>query len=233
MRVGLLTTWVVAAGGVVAAGDAPPVKAEKDQGFTTLFDGKDLAAWKMSPEAHWVVEDGVIALNDRTDGKLNNADYLWTKETYGDFILELEFKVCEGYANSGVFLRTADLGRPGLYGHGGPGEQLPRPRAAQPRRHGRGDLRLPGPHGEPRQAARPVEPVPDHLPRQPDHGRAQRQEDARDGPGPLDRDRQEPGRHAEQVPQAARGVRPRTATLACRTTAGPVWYRNIRIKRLP
>jgi len=83
-----------------------------DAGWTTLFDGKDLSAWQKSSTAKWVVEDGVIALAERDDGTLNNADYLWTKQQYGDFVLELEFKVCPGYANSGVFLRTADLDDP-------------------------------------------------------------------------------------------------------------------------
>jgi len=83
-----------------------------DEGLVSLFDGKDLSQWKTSRTAHWVVEDGVIALRGRTDGSLNNADYLWTKETYGNFVLELEFNVCEGYANSGVFLRTSDLSDP-------------------------------------------------------------------------------------------------------------------------
>jgi hypothetical protein len=83
-----------------------------EEGFVSLFDGKDLSAWKTSPTAHWVVEDGVIALAGRDDGSLNNADYLWTEETYANFILELEFKTPEGYANSGVFLRTSDLGDP-------------------------------------------------------------------------------------------------------------------------
>jgi hypothetical protein len=94
--------------GLSAASDAEP----KDDGWTVLFDGRNLEAWQMSPTAHWAVEDGVIALRDRTDGSLNNEDYLWTKETYGDFILELEFKTCEGYCNSGVFLRTADRADP-------------------------------------------------------------------------------------------------------------------------
>ena len=39
-------------------------------------------------------------------------DYLWTKEKYANFILELEFRVPDGYANSGVFLRTSDLSDP-------------------------------------------------------------------------------------------------------------------------
>jgi hypothetical protein len=77
-----------------------------------LFDGTDLSEWQMSDNAAWTVKDGVITLEDRTDGKLNNADYLWTKQQYGNFVLELEFKVCEGYCNSGIFLRTSDLEDP-------------------------------------------------------------------------------------------------------------------------
>lgn len=80
-------------------------------GFVSLFDGKDLSAWNAGPGNGWVVEDGVIALKNREDGKEHNADYLWTKERYGDFILELEFKVPEK-ANSGIFFRTSDLQDP-------------------------------------------------------------------------------------------------------------------------
>jgi hypothetical protein len=80
-------------------------------GALSLFDGKDLAAWQTGPGSAWAVEDGAIALKDRTDGKEHNADYLWTKEKYGDFVLELEFRISE-QANSGVFLRTSDLKDP-------------------------------------------------------------------------------------------------------------------------
>ncbi len=87
--------------------------AANADGFTTLFDGSNLDAWQTSSNAGWTIEDdGVLFLKNRTDGALNNPDYLWTKETYGDFVLELEFKVCEGYCNSGIFLRTADLRDP-------------------------------------------------------------------------------------------------------------------------
>jgi hypothetical protein len=60
----------------------------------------------------WVVEDGVLTVKrDVMDGKEHNFDYLWTKDTYGDFILDLEFKVIEG-TNSGIFFRTSDLNDP-------------------------------------------------------------------------------------------------------------------------
>ncbi len=71
-------------------------------GFVKLFNLK-------SP---WVAEDGVLALKDRTDGKMRNANYLWSREQYGDFTIELEYKTPEDRANSGVFIRTADVNDP-------------------------------------------------------------------------------------------------------------------------
>ena len=85
--------------------------AADEDGFVTLFNGKDLAGWKMAPTSRWVVEDGAITLARQEDGQEHNLDYLWTDEAYGDFVLELECKVPE-QANSGIFLRTADLKDP-------------------------------------------------------------------------------------------------------------------------
>ncbi len=88
------------------AAQQQPTDAE---GFTVLFNGKDLTGWQ--PATHWIVENGVIALKDRSDRQEHNDNYLWTKEQYGNFVLDLEFKVTQG-SNSGVFLRTSDLKDP-------------------------------------------------------------------------------------------------------------------------
>ena len=48
---------------------------------------------------------GAIALKDRSDRREHNDNYLWTKQPYGDFVLDLEFKVTQG-TNSGIFLRA-------------------------------------------------------------------------------------------------------------------------------
>ena len=73
-----------------------------DNGWITLFDGKDLSAWdngsEKEPGAGWVIEDGVVIRKER-------AGYMWTKERFGDFVLELEFKTT---GNSGVFFRTGE-----------------------------------------------------------------------------------------------------------------------------
>lgn len=74
-----------------------------------LFNGKDLKGWQT--EGNWMVEkDGVVVLKPRPGEKGwdRYGSYLWTDRTYGDFILDLEYKHVKG-GNSGVFFRTKDI----------------------------------------------------------------------------------------------------------------------------
>jgi hypothetical protein len=105
------------------------VSAVAQTGFVPLFNGKDLNHWQTG-FTNWAVENGTLALKDRADGREHNDNYIWTKEQYGDFVLELEYKAPPDLANSGVFLRTADVKDP-VYsgieiqvGHVTPGGQL-------------------------------------------------------------------------------------------------------------
>ncbi|MCP4611200.1 MAG: DUF1080 domain-containing protein [Planctomycetes bacterium] len=82
-----------------------------EKGFTTLFNGENLNGWLTGPDNAWIVKDGELTVTRNMDGKEHNYDYLWTKDKYGDFILDLEFKVIEG-TNSGIFFRTSDLKDP-------------------------------------------------------------------------------------------------------------------------
>jgi len=64
---------------------------------------KDLFATDLSNavDAHkWAFKNGELVAGDH--------ETLWTKESYGDFILDLEFKVAKE-SNSGVFLRSGDI----------------------------------------------------------------------------------------------------------------------------
>lgn len=74
--------------------------ASDDKGWRELLRGKDLSGWHdgsgKHPSPGWVVEDGALVRKDR-------AGYIWTKERFGNFVLDLEFKT-EG--NSGIFIRT-------------------------------------------------------------------------------------------------------------------------------
>ena len=76
---------------------------------SVLFDGKNLDAWQAAE--NWTVEDGVIALKNSTDGHEHNDNYLYTKEQYGNFVLDLDFRMAPN-TNSGVYLRTSDTNDP-------------------------------------------------------------------------------------------------------------------------
>lgn len=74
--------------------------------WTPLFNGKDLTGWKqLNGTAEYKVEDGAIIGISKT--KTPNS-FLATEQDYGDFILEMDFKVDDGL-NSGVQIRSLSL----------------------------------------------------------------------------------------------------------------------------
>ena len=66
-------------------------------GWKNLF-ATDLSNASL-PANSWVIENGVLVAKTH--------DTIWTKESYGNFVLDLEFKVA-AESNSGVFLRAGD-----------------------------------------------------------------------------------------------------------------------------
>ena len=82
---------------------ASPVSADD---WITLFDGTDLSKWEVigNKMENWKVEDGILYC-------AKGNGWLATIEEFGDFELEVEFKVYPG-ANSGVFLRAPKKGDP-------------------------------------------------------------------------------------------------------------------------
>jgi hypothetical protein len=74
-----------------------------DDGFVKLFDGKTLDGWEQhSGKAEYRIEDGTV-VGKSVAGTGNS--FLCTKKKYGDFILELEFKVSPKL-NSGIQFRS-------------------------------------------------------------------------------------------------------------------------------
>jgi hypothetical protein len=74
-----------------------------EDGFVPLFNGKDLSGWEQhSGKAEYRVEEGAIV--GKTVANTGNS-FLCTKESYGDFVLEFEFKVAPDM-NSGVQFRS-------------------------------------------------------------------------------------------------------------------------------
>ncbi|MDD4871122.1 MAG: DUF1080 domain-containing protein [Kiritimatiellae bacterium] len=87
---------------VLLADNTPP------EGFTALFNGKDLIDWEAKGSAkvqpipgwqdHWKVEGGVI----KYDGKCNS---LWTKKSFVNFILLVDWRMPATNVDSGIYVR--------------------------------------------------------------------------------------------------------------------------------
>ncbi|MBD1394236.1 3-keto-disaccharide hydrolase [Mucilaginibacter glaciei] len=78
--------------------------ASAQNGYTNLFNGKDLTGWKiLAGKAEYKVENGGIT----GTAVLNSGNtFLVTEKQYGDFILELDAKTESNQTNSGVQLRS-------------------------------------------------------------------------------------------------------------------------------
>lgn len=93
-----LHSLLFAAGGLALAA----LPAHAADAWTSLFDGKTLAGWRglksETPPSGWAVKDGAI---ERT-GKSGD---LVTQDEFGDFELEIQWKVERG-TNSGIIYRA-------------------------------------------------------------------------------------------------------------------------------
>ena len=77
--------------------------ASGQDGWTALFDGKNLDQWDGDGSASFVIEDGAVTAKDKKDPKAV-ASYLITKKSYKNFVIRAEFWVSDD-ANSGIFIR--------------------------------------------------------------------------------------------------------------------------------
>lgn len=85
--------------------------------WENLFNGKDLTGWKkLNGSAEYSVNDGIIVGISKSQ---TPNTFLATEKTYGDFILELEYKIEDGL-NSGIQFRsasTADFNNGRVHGY--------------------------------------------------------------------------------------------------------------------
>ncbi len=68
-------------------------QAEKEDGYTSLFNGEDLDHWVIpdGDGGHWKVLDGVIDYDSRSEATGNKN--LQTRDEFGDFILKIDWKI--------------------------------------------------------------------------------------------------------------------------------------------
>ena len=71
----------------------------RDDAAKELFNRSNLDGWEIVNGGRFSVEDGVLKI-DRGTGWLRSTD------TFGDFVLTMEFRFLEEGANSGIFVRT-------------------------------------------------------------------------------------------------------------------------------
>ncbi|MDE3143961.1 MAG: DUF1080 domain-containing protein [Bacteroidota bacterium] len=80
------------------------IMAQQNQSWENLFNGKNLDGWKVvNGSAKYEVKDGMI-VGTTVAGSPNS--FLATEKTFGDFILEFEFKLSDEDMNSGVQFRS-------------------------------------------------------------------------------------------------------------------------------
>ena len=79
-------------------------EAEQSEGWTLLFDGASLDAWRTYGQD--ALHDGWQAV-DGTLSRVGGGGDIITRETYTDFDLQLEWRV-EAGGNSGIFFRASE-----------------------------------------------------------------------------------------------------------------------------
>ncbi|MEW4567334.1 DUF1080 domain-containing protein [Tautonia sp. JC769] len=96
----VMTSALILGAGTFAAAAG----AEDQDGFESLFNGKDLTGWFGATDGY-AVEDGILYCIEGSGGKL------YTEEEYDNFVFRFEFKLSPG-ANNGIGLRTPTEGDP-------------------------------------------------------------------------------------------------------------------------
>lgn len=80
-----------------------PAAAESSK---DLFNGRSLDGWEGDPQI-WRVENGAITAEIKEGETLRNNSFLYHKDQFADFILELDFQISGGpSANSGIQFRS-------------------------------------------------------------------------------------------------------------------------------
>jgi hypothetical protein len=98
-----LIALAVALGAGVSGG---PAAAAQSDGWTKLFNGKDLSNWNVTGNADWRVTDGVI---EATKAR----GFLVSKQSYGDFELRGDIWVTSD-SNGGFLFRITKPEDPGI-----------------------------------------------------------------------------------------------------------------------
>ena len=85
-----------------------PGRADDQDDFKPLFNGKDLEGWEATQPELWSVKDGMI-IGKQGKNQLKKNTFLATKEKYTDFVLKASVRLVKNEGNSGIQFRTRIL----------------------------------------------------------------------------------------------------------------------------
>jgi len=83
---------------------------ENSEQMTAIFDGTNLNHWQV-PDSNvwWSINDGSLWAENDVE---QTGSILWTKKTYSNFVIQLDFKFGKGTIDSGIFMRGDDEKNP-------------------------------------------------------------------------------------------------------------------------
>lgn len=89
--------WLLSSAAASADAATPPLPS--------IFNGRDLAGWKVVGAAYWKVVDGAIVGESDAEKK---GSMLYTEESYGDCVVEADVRF-SGEIDSGIMVRKPEL----------------------------------------------------------------------------------------------------------------------------
>jgi len=99
-----ITSWVAVLG--LAASLAAAAETPGEEGFETIFNGKDLTGWDGDARL-WAVKDGVIRGETTKENPARGNTFLvWRAGKLRDFVLKIQFRIQNG--NSGIQYRSKE-----------------------------------------------------------------------------------------------------------------------------
>src|SRR5438309_6433089 len=93
----------------VMSGAARQRNEAREAGFVSLFNGRDLAGWKIpaGDGGHWRVVDGVIDYDAGSEAAGDKS--LWSERAFGDFVLRVDWRIkSTPYTNPSVPIIRSD-----------------------------------------------------------------------------------------------------------------------------
>ncbi|MES2792940.1 MAG: DUF1080 domain-containing protein [Planctomycetota bacterium] len=92
---------------LLAQDKADPNAAKPEEGFVSLFNGKDMTGWVGNTKGYYADGKGSIICDPKEAG-----GHVYTAKEYANFVIRFEFKLSPG-ANNGLGIRAPMKGEPG------------------------------------------------------------------------------------------------------------------------